>query len=517
MTNSRPPRWAPRLQPEEPPSTGEPGTGERLQKILAQAGVASRRAAEELIAAGRVSVNGKVVTEMGTRANSATDVIVVDGRPLKAKGDTGDVQRLVYIALHKPIGVVSTAKDPHGRPTVLSMIAGAKLVEQGLRVYPVGRLDADSTGLVLLTNDGDLTFRLTHPRFGVEKEYRVLARGRIAEPELQRLRDGVEIEGGLTAPAKVDVTSTREGNTWLRITIREGRKRQVRLMTAAVGHQVIELQRVRFGPIDLGTLEPGKWRNLAIHEVHALRKAVKLKAEEGASIAKVAHTTPEPATRARAGGGARRPGNSGGTARPGHPASRRPGQGTQAPSQQTRPPGSRPPSSGPRPSPSAPRSRPGTFVRSGSPRSGPSGSRPGGAPVGRRPYSPRPGTPTDRPRNTEGLSGPARGGGGPAGRGPGPFPTRRPGPPPPRGPGFAPPFRTRPTGGTRGPSGFSSGPPRRPGRPTGGGQGRPPGRPPMQRGDRPTGPSEGFRGRPTGRGPVRRFPSNNPSNKRRDE
>ncbi len=479
MTNNRPPRWAPRKDPETPEKTSEPGAEERLQKILAQAGVASRRAAEELIRAGRVTVNGKVITEMGTRANPATDVIAVDGRPIKAKGDNGPVQRLVYIALHKPLGVVSTAKDPHGRPTVLSLIAGAKLVEQGLRVYPVGRLDADSTGLVLLTNDGDLTFRLTHPRFGVEKEYRVLARGRIGEDQLQKLRDGVEIEGGLTAPAKIDVTSTREGNTWLRVTIREGRKRQVRLMAAAVGHQVIELQRVRFGPIDLGTLEPGKWRNLAIHEVHALRKAVKLKPEEGASIARVAHNAAEPAPRSRAGGSVRPGGSSSSSSgtrrRPAAPP-HAPWQRTQPPRQQTQPPGERPQTL-------APRNRPGTFTRSGPP-----DSRPSVAPTGRRPYSPRPGASSDRPRH---LGAPPTSRGDSTRGATGAPPTRRPGSSPPR---------TRPAGGTRGPFGFSSSPPRRPGRRPSGG----PGRPPERRGDRPSGPADGQRRRPA----VRRFQPN---------
>lgn len=537
--NTRPPRWAQRREPDEPasPQPGGKGTGERLQKILAQAGVASRRAAEELIAAGRVTVNGKPVTEMGSRANPATDVIAVDGRPLKAKEGTGEVQRLVYIALHKPLGVVSTAKDPYGRPTVLSLLADAKLVEQGLRVYPVGRLDADSTGLVLLTNDGDLTFRLTHPRFGVEKEYRVLLRGRIGEDKLQRLREGVEIEGGLTAPAKVDVSSTREGNTWLRMTIREGRKRQVRLMAAAVGHPVIELQRIRFGSIDLGTLEPGKWRNLAIHEVHALRKLVRLKPEEGAPIAKAGHTPVEPAPRQRT---------------PGVPRPSRPGFRSRPPEQRsteqslanrTQRPGPRPQS--PHIRPAAPGSR------SGSPLADrrPTGSRPPApsdrplnassppslpdAPYSQRPSRPgshpmrRPGAPSDRPRSTGYSGGPRNTGntGDTVGRRSGSPGRTRPGGPLPRRPGSAP-FRARPTGPPREGAGFSSGPTRRPGRPAagrpstgrpfGGGQGRQ-GRPPLRRTGgtggtgRLPGASEGQRGRPS-RPSVRRFPTT----KRRD-
>lgn len=538
---TRVPRWAQHREPDEPasPQPEGKGAGERLQKILAQAGVASRRAAEELIAAGRVTVNGKPVTEMGSRANPATDVIAVDGRPLKAKDGTGEVQRLVYIALHKPIGVVSTARDPYGRPTVLSLLAGAKLVEQGLRVYPVGRLDADSSGLVLLTNDGDLTFRLTHPRFGVEKEYRVLMRGRVSEDKLQRLRDGVEIEGGLTAPAKVDVSSTREGNTWLRMTIKEGRKRQVRLMAAAVGHPVIELQRIRFGSIDLGTLEPGKWRNLAIHEVHALRKLVRLKPEEGAPIAKADHSVVAPPARHRTSSGPR-------PSRPGF----RSRSTDQSPARGT----SRTQSPGPRPQPphsrsSAPGSRPGPHSADRRP----AGSRP--APLSDRPRnttvptSPpsshrtsvsgprpqrRPAPPSDRPRSTGYSDGPrnvTRTTSGGVSRGPGSAGRTRPGGSPTRRPGSAPfrpgsaPFRPRPSGPPREGAGFSSGPPRRPGRPVGRPPlgrpvGRPPvgrssgigqGRPPVRRTGRPAGASDGQRGRPS-RPSVRRFPTS----KRRD-
>jgi len=257
-----------------------PKSEERLQKILANAGVASRRAAEEMIAAGRVRVNGTVIKQMGVRADPYSDRIEVDGKPLDITQSAQPAQEFVYIMLNKPVGVVSTARDTHGRSTVLDLLDDARLKERGLRVYPVGRLDAESTGLLLLTNDGDLTFRLTHPRFGVEKEYRALVRGRPTEATLQRLRDGVEIEGEMTAPARVEQLGRKGGDTWLRVVIHEGRKRQVRLMTAAVGHPVGELQRVRFGPLQLASLEPGKWRNLARHEVHALRKAVGLKSAD---------------------------------------------------------------------------------------------------------------------------------------------------------------------------------------------------------------------------------------------
>src|SRR5688500_3951701 len=260
--------------------------GERLQKILAQAGIASRRAAEEIISAGRVAVNGTVVREMGVRADPAKDTITVDGRPVAISSGTAKSAEMVYVMLHKPPGVVSTVKDTHGRTTVLDLIgktegeprrAGRPVAPPRARVYPVGRLDADTTGLLLLTNDGDLTFRLTHPRLGVEKECRALVRGRPPEQALQMLREGIEIEVELTAPAVVDWLGAREGSTMLRVVIHEGRKRQVRLMMAAIGHPVVELQRVRFGPLTLGDLEPGKWRALALHEVHALRKAVKLR------------------------------------------------------------------------------------------------------------------------------------------------------------------------------------------------------------------------------------------------
>lgn len=261
--------------------------GERLQKILAHAGVASRRAAEELIAAGRVRVNGRVVTEMGMRADPAADSIEVDGKPLQTGGARAE-QPLVYIALNKPTGVVSTASDTHGRPTVLDLLeqsewgvvgsksehpVGHRKKSEG-RVYPVGRLDVDSTGLLLLTNDGELTFRLTHPRWGVEKEYRAVVRGRPGAQELRKLREGVQIESGVTSPARVEEMGSRNGNTLLGITVHEGRKRQIRLMAAAVGHPVVELQRVRVGPIKLGNLPPGKWRYLSSQEIQALKKAV---------------------------------------------------------------------------------------------------------------------------------------------------------------------------------------------------------------------------------------------------
>lgn len=291
----------PRSESATAPAIGTPSIpGERLQKILAQAGIASRRAAEEIIAAGRVAVNGTVVREMGVRADPSKDTITVDGRMLAISTGPAKSGEMVYLMLNKPPGVVSTVKDTHGRTTVLDLIgktegeprrAGRPIPSPGTRIYPVGRLDADTTGLLLLTNDGDLTFRLTHPRFGVEKEYRAVVRGRPPEQALQKLREGIEIEGELTAQAVVDWLGTREGSTLLRVVIHEGRKRQVRLMLAAVGHPVVELQRVRFGPLALGDLEVGKWRTLALHEVHALRKAVKLRPATNTSTTKTRKTS----------------------------------------------------------------------------------------------------------------------------------------------------------------------------------------------------------------------------------
>jgi len=310
MTKGKPGPRKPAVAAE----TQNTGSTERLQKLLARAGVASRRAAEEMIAAGKVRVNGVVVTEMGTRANPTTDKIEVDGRPLKVPPITNSPEQFAYILLNKPAGIVTTAHDTHDRPTVLDIIYGrlpganqpgsntseaaARTSQQTShapsrpprpnrrpdrseqpaipRVFPVGRLDIDTTGLLLLTNDGDLTFRLTHPRFGVEKEYHALVRGRPSSAAMQSLRKGVEIDGEMTAPAKVDEIKQVGDDAVLRIAIHEGRKRQIRLMCNAMGHPVISLQRVRFGPLLIGNLQPGQWRYLATHEIHALRRAVRL-------------------------------------------------------------------------------------------------------------------------------------------------------------------------------------------------------------------------------------------------
>jgi 23S rRNA pseudouridine2605 synthase len=229
----------------------------RLAKHLAHAGVASRRAAEALVGEGRVTVDGAVVTDPA-RDVSGEEAIAVDGEAIRAPGP-----RAVY-ALHKPAGVVSTARDTHGRPTVVDLVPSER------RLYPVGRLDADTTGLILLTDDGALAHALTHPRFEVPKTYRArVAGGAVGEGALRALREGIELEDGRTAPARV--RRARAGE--LEITIHEGRKRQVRRMCAAVGHPVRELQRVAFGHLRLGDLAPGAYRRLTAAEVERLRAA----------------------------------------------------------------------------------------------------------------------------------------------------------------------------------------------------------------------------------------------------
>ena len=227
----------------------------RLAKFLAHAGVASRRAAERLVASGRVTVRGEVVRDPAGDVDRSSGV-EVDGEPVEA--EPRDVH-----ALNKPAGVVSTARDTHGRPTVVD------LVESDRRLYPIGRLDADTRGLILLTNDGELAERLTHPRYGVEKVYRArVDPPRLPEGALRAMREGVELEDGRTGPARVRRLPGR-----VEIALREGRKRQVRRMSEAVGHRVVELERIAFGPLRLGDLRPGESRRLSAAEVERLRKA----------------------------------------------------------------------------------------------------------------------------------------------------------------------------------------------------------------------------------------------------
>ena len=229
----------------------------RLAKYLATAGVASRRAAEELIRAGRVSVDGAEVTDPARDVGEA-HVVTFDGEPVAA-----EPPRVVY-AVNKPAGVVSTARDPQGRPTVVS------LVPVSARLYPVGRLDIDTTGLILLTNDGDLAHRLTHPSFEVEKTYRaVVGSPPVRDRTLRMLREGVELDDGRTAPAR----ARRVAADTIEITIHEGRKRQVKRMCDVIGHPARRLERIRFGPLELGALKPGRHRRLTEAEVKQLTEA----------------------------------------------------------------------------------------------------------------------------------------------------------------------------------------------------------------------------------------------------
>jgi pseudouridine synthase len=241
---------------------------ERLQKILSAAGIASRRAAESLIAQGRVSVNGATVTEPGTKADVAADDIRVDGRRVKPP------QRRRYLLLYKPRGYITTRSDPQHRPTVIDLLSKGGVREY---VYPVGRLDYDSEGLLLLTSDGELAARLTHPRHEVEREYEVRVRGVPDDHEIERLAKGMSLAGRRTAPATVHVKKAIDSESGhqavLSFVIREGRNRQVRDMCDAIGHPVVRLRRVRIGPIQDDHIRPGEFRELTAREVAQLRQA----------------------------------------------------------------------------------------------------------------------------------------------------------------------------------------------------------------------------------------------------
>ncbi len=233
---------------------------ERLQKILSQAGVASRRASEKLMTEGRVTVNGTTILELGTKADSSRDDIRVDGRRIKIP------ERHIYLLVNKPSGYVTTRSDPQKRRTVIDLLKGVREY-----VYPVGRRDNDSEGLLILTNDGDLAAKLTHPRHGVPRVYEATVLGEPDEHDVQRLAKGVTIDGQRTGPAEV----TAIGASRLRITVREGRNRQVRKMCDAIGHPVTQLRRVAIGPVRDARLKLGAWRALTAHEVERLRAAAK--------------------------------------------------------------------------------------------------------------------------------------------------------------------------------------------------------------------------------------------------
>jgi 23S rRNA pseudouridine2605 synthase len=252
---------------------------ERLQKILARAGLGSRRACEDLIRQGRVAVDGRVA-ELGQKADPDRDRITVDGAPVQVK------RRRTYVALHKPRGVLSDEGDGTGRLTT-----ARDLVPLEGRLFPVGRLDLRSEGLILLTDDGGLANRLTHPRYEHDKEYHVYVEGCPDDDVLERWRKGVFLDGRRTAPADVSVLRREKRHTWLRVVLREGRKRQIRRVGAMLGHPVHRLIRVRIGPLHLGNLKAGQWRRLTDAEVKALRSA-------GAR--------PAPRRKRRKGGGRRR-------------------------------------------------------------------------------------------------------------------------------------------------------------------------------------------------------------------
>lgn len=244
---------------------------ERLQKILARADLGSRRSCETIIAEGRVTVNGRVAS-LGDKADPAVDRIEVDGRPLPLGRGGAASERLIYIALNKPRGVISSLEDEleEGRTTVRDLIQ----LDTAQHIYPVGRLDKPSEGLVLMTNDGELAHRLTHPRYGHEKTYAVTVEGSISERALDQWRRGVMLDGRITAPAPIEVVERRTADTRLRVILREGRKRQIRRIAAALGHPVSQLVRERIGPLLLGDLQPGQWRYLSDEEVSQLRRSV---------------------------------------------------------------------------------------------------------------------------------------------------------------------------------------------------------------------------------------------------
>ncbi len=276
---------------------------ERLQKFLARAGVASRRKAEELIAAGRVSVNGHVVSAMGARVDAAEDEVRLDtevvrlpappgppAAPARAPGvpaGAGPPGGRKYYLLHKPRGVLSTARDDHGRPTVLDLVR-----VPGRRLYPVGRLDEDSEGLLLLTDDGVLTNLLTHPRYGVPKTYDLRVRGEVTPEDVRAVERGIWLSEGRTGPARMRIRRHGRDISHVLMTLGEGRNREVRRIFARLRHPVLSLRRVRLGPLELGRLAPGEWRPLRQHEVQALYAAAQRRRGPGVPGAPAAPGSP---------------------------------------------------------------------------------------------------------------------------------------------------------------------------------------------------------------------------------
>ncbi len=263
MPSHRPPRSR-RAATAPGTAGGAPGVspGERLQKVLAAAGIGSRRQCEELIRTGRVEVDRRVVTELGVRVDPERQEIRLDGQVVR------QAPRL-YFAVHKPDGVVCTHRDPAGRPRVVDLVP----VSGDQRLFPVGRLDLHSEGLILLTNDGELANRLAHPRYEVEKTYRAVVAGSLPEEVIQRLLRGVHLAEGVARASRIVVKKRLAHSTILEITLREGKNREIRRIFARMGHKVLRLLRISVGPVRLGKLRPGQWRKLTPEEVAALRKA----------------------------------------------------------------------------------------------------------------------------------------------------------------------------------------------------------------------------------------------------
>lgn len=233
---------------------------ERLQKVMAESGVASRRKCEEMIFAGRVKVNGVLITEPGYKVDRDKDVIEVDGNIIKS------FDKKLYILLNKPVGYITSVKDQFGRPTVLDLINGISN-----RVFPIGRLDYDTEGLLILSNDGELTYRITHPKHNIGKTYRALVHGEVDREDIESFKKGIAIADYVTAPAKMKIIKYVKGNSVVDITIHEGRNRQVRKMCSAIGHDIIRLKRIKIGIISLSGLKIGEWRYLSDSEVKYLK------------------------------------------------------------------------------------------------------------------------------------------------------------------------------------------------------------------------------------------------------
>ena len=235
---------------------------ERLQKIIANAGVASRRKAEELILEGNVTINGEVVRELGTKADPEKDAIKVSGKLIHKP------QRKTYVVLNKPKGFITSMSDPEGRPVVTELLRGVKA-----RVYPVGRLDYDTEGLLILTDDGDLAHMLMHPGHEIPKTYLAKIKGVLEDKDVDKLKKGIRLKDGITAPASVSKVRKADENSWIEITIHEGRNRQIRRMLEEVHHPVVKLIRVKYGPIELGDVPLGKYRYLTLQEIKMVKDA----------------------------------------------------------------------------------------------------------------------------------------------------------------------------------------------------------------------------------------------------